>query len=139
MLWKKLGDLRSEMHARQKRTFIGPLVADLEAFEKVFAELEVIIGPLLFAVLKLTRSQKQNTVTQAANQEYQHARQKATRNNQGGKKLSLELSIHYQKRQLTTARREFDALFDEASALQEKVLMYPTSFIPQSNSFFESR
>ena len=68
--------------------------------------------------------QKQHTITQTANQEYQHALQKANRNPQGGKKLSLELSSHYQKRVVTNARREFDVLFDVATALQEKVLLY---------------
>eukprot|EP00026_Physarum_polycephalum_P001752 Phypoly_transcript_01754.p1 GENE.Phypoly_transcript_01754~~Phypoly_transcript_01754.p1 ORF type:complete len:1009 (+),score=124.58 Phypoly_transcript_01754:82-3108(+) len=106
-LWKKLGDLRSEMLVRQRKSFIGPLMADLEAFEKVFGDLE-----------------KQHTITQAANHEYQHARQKAMRNAQGGKKLSLELSSHYQKRVVTNARREFDALLDVATGLQEKVLLH---------------
>jgi hypothetical protein len=81
--------------------------------------------------------QKQHTITQTANQDYQHARQKALRNPQGGKKLSLELSSHYQKRVVTNARREFDALFDVANALQEQVLLYLNSTLFPCN-FFEN-
>lgn len=89
----------------------------------MFAELEV--SKISHYTLSKTNClfKKQNSVTQSANQEYQNAKSKVNRT-QGGKKLSLELTSHYQKRILSTARKEFDVLFDLATALQEKVLTY---------------